>query len=831
MWGNYSFDYACSLARGRSGGLISIWGPNLFVKENIWCDEAFIIVKGRWRNTVGDCYMINLYGPHDPLAKVALWNKVLNFLQSHSGKYILFGDMNEVRSEQERRGSIFSHNKADVFNSFINNTGFIDLPMGGHMFTWTNKAGSKLSKLDKFLISKEVVSLLPDIKITSLDRLWSDHSPILLHCTKCDFGPIPFKFYHSWFNRECINEVISSKFNNLANPTDGRKLIFHEKLQALKPKIKHWVATTKSNEDSHKQVLLKDLSVLDEKIDVGLAYSNNREMRIKLLQEADTLANFEAMDMIQKARIKWDVEGDENTKFFHCLINQKRRTQSINNIMQEGVWITNPIQIKEAFLNFLKDKFKANDSSITFPPARISSTLQPFDREYLESNITMDEVKNAVWECGSDKAPGPDGFTFAFVKRYWDILKLNIFEFVSTFLSSKMMPTGSNSSFINLIPKVINPIHIKDFWPISIIGIHYKIIGKILANRLSKVVGKIVSYEQSTFIKDRQILDGPLILSEVIDWTSILINDSPTSEFNVRRGLRQRDHLSPFLFIIIMEGLHRLITDSVQSGLIRGITFGFSNLTLSHLFFTDDVVITTDWSRRDMDNIIRFFQVFYLASGLKLNIHKSNIYGIVVSTDDVHLMASNTGCVAGTLPFTYLGLPIGGNMSLNENWKPLIDKFKAKLSGWKANLLSFGGRLTLIKSVLGSLVEISHLNIQANIDKCIWSLDNDAVFTVGALRRLIDNHLLPSLVPTTTWDKTIPRKVNIEISLFEIYGGPFAYGVIALSILSSPTRIGLTGGVRGPSLEIKSVVCLSSSRPPFGSFGGTVTTSLLILTP
>ena len=141
MWGNYSFDYACSLARGRSGGLISMWDPNLFVKENIWCDEAFIIVKGRWRNTVGDCYMINLYGPHDPLAKVALWNRVWEFIQSHSGKYVLFGDMNKVRSEQECYGSIFfSQNEAEVFNSFINNVGLIDLPLGDHSFTWMNKA-------------------------------------------------------------------------------------------------------------------------------------------------------------------------------------------------------------------------------------------------------------------------------------------------------------------------------------------------------------------------------------------------------------------------------------------------------------------------------------------------------------------------------------------------------------------------------------------------------------------------------------------------------------------------------------------------------------------
>ncbi|GJR90669.1 hypothetical protein Tco_0214680 [Tanacetum coccineum] len=84
--------------------------------------------------------------------------------------------------------------------------------------------------------------------------------------------------------------------------------------------------------------------------------------------------------------------------------------------MHEGVWITNPIQIKEAFLNFFKEKFKANDSLITFPHTRTSSTLQPSDRDYLESNTTMDEVKTAAWECGSDKAPGPDGYTFTFMK-------------------------------------------------------------------------------------------------------------------------------------------------------------------------------------------------------------------------------------------------------------------------------------------------------------------------------------------------------------------------------------------------------------------------------
>ncbi|GJT14497.1 RNA-directed DNA polymerase, eukaryota, reverse transcriptase zinc-binding domain protein [Tanacetum coccineum] len=106
--------------------------------------------------------------------------------------------------------------------------------------------------------------------------------------------------------------------------------------------------------------------------------------------------------------------------------------------------------------------------------------------------------------------------------------------------------------------------------------------------------------------------------------TSILINDSPTSEFNVRRGSRQGDPLSPFLFIIIMGGLHVALSYSVRNGLIRGINISNSDINLSHLFFAGDVVITMDWSNQNLDNIIRIF--------------------------------------IGSFPFTYLGLPIGSNI-------------------------------------------------------------------------------------------------------------------------------------------------------------------------
>nr|GEX48317.1 RNA-directed DNA polymerase, eukaryota, reverse transcriptase zinc-binding domain protein [Tanacetum cinerariifolium] len=144
------------------------------------------------------------------------------------------------------------------------------------------------------------------------------------------------------------------------------------------------------------------------------------------------------------------------------------------------------------------------------------------------------------------------------------------------------------------------------------------------------------------------------------------------------------------------------LNDGIASNMFHGVRIG-SNIHLSHLFYADDVIIFSDWNQNDMKNITRILNIFYIASGLKINFHKSNVFGVGVSNSEVVSMAACTGCEAGSFPFSYLGLPIGSNTSRIANWQILIDHFNARFSGWKANLLSIGGRLTLIKSVLGSL--------------------------------------------------------------------------------------------------------------------------------
>nr|GEW70774.1 RNA-directed DNA polymerase, eukaryota, reverse transcriptase zinc-binding domain protein [Tanacetum cinerariifolium] len=105
-------------------------------------------------------------------------------------------------------GSLFSSGDATIFNSFIQDANLLDLPMGGKMFTWMNKAGTKLSKIDRFLILEDVLEAHSDIHVTILDNLWSNHNPILLDCNKIDFGPIPFHIFHSWFDCSDLVDVV-----------------------------------------------------------------------------------------------------------------------------------------------------------------------------------------------------------------------------------------------------------------------------------------------------------------------------------------------------------------------------------------------------------------------------------------------------------------------------------------------------------------------------------------------------------------------------------------------------------------------------------------------
>lgn len=184
---------------------------------------------------------------------------------------------------------------------------------------------------------------------------------------------------------------------------------------------------------------------------------------------------------------------------------------------------------------------------------------------------------------------------------------------------------------------------------------------------------------------------------------SVHVNGAPTGEFSPQRGLRQGDSLSPFLVNIAAEGLSILLSRALDMDLIKGVKIGAGGVVLTHLQVADDSILLCEAEVLEVKNLKRILRCFELLSGLRINYHKSVVSGVGVSVESMNEFASVLNCKVKRLPIKYLGLPFGANPSRKATWRPVLDKVRTKLVGWKMRLLSFAGRFSLIKSVLFSL--------------------------------------------------------------------------------------------------------------------------------
>ncbi|GJS21791.1 reverse transcriptase domain, reverse transcriptase zinc-binding domain protein [Tanacetum coccineum] len=171
----------------------------------------------------------------------------------------------------------------------------------------------------------------------------------------------------------------------------------------------------------------------------------------------------------------------------------------------------------------------------------------------------------------------------------------------------------------------------------------------------------------------------------------------------MERGLRQGDPLSPFLFLFVVEAHQIAILEAFSKGFFKGVSLAEGGVNISLLQYADDALFFGEWSRLNAKNLILILKCFENASGLKINLSKSRLFGIGVPEVDVEMVASSLGCIHDYVPFMYLGLLLGKKMRFCDGWNEVVNRFRVRLSSWKSKTLSIGGRLTLIKSILGSL--------------------------------------------------------------------------------------------------------------------------------
>ncbi|GJV46146.1 RNA-directed DNA polymerase, eukaryota [Tanacetum coccineum] len=578
LWGNYAFEYAFSPSVGYSGGILYVWDQTMFIKDSVTISDSFVAIRGTWTPTSSKLLFISVYAPQDVSQMRSLWDYISIMMDSWEGESVILGDFNEVRSEHERFGTSFNALSANVFNHFISMAGLVDLPLEGYSYTWSHKSASNMSKIDRFLISEGLLSVFPSLSAICLDMHLSDHRPILMRELFVDYGPTPFHIFHSWFSKSGFDTLVEETWRNSLFVESNNIILLKKKFQALKVAIKRWCKEDKQRSNASKSSIQSRLADLDKLFDQGKGSEGLVNESSMLLKELQAFNASFLLDMAQKAKVR--------------------------------DWVDEPL------------------------------TLASYQNEDLERTVTYDEIKCAVWDCGSNKSPGPDGFTFEFYRRYWKLIDQDVVNAVSDFFSSGKFPPGCNSLFITLIPKMQDAKVIKDFRPISLICFGVKWRGWI-QGCLNSAMG------------------------------FILVNDSPTQEFNFHKGLKQGDPLSHFLFILVMESLHLSFNNILNAGLYKGIQLNGS-LTLSHLFYADDTF-------------------------------HSKLMGIGVPQDVVTMAANSIGCATLSAPFYYLGVKIGDSSSKSCYWEDILAKISSRLSKWKLKTLSIGGRLTLLKSVLSSM--------------------------------------------------------------------------------------------------------------------------------
>jgi hypothetical protein len=304
-----------------------------------------------------------------------------------------------------------------------------------------------------------------------------------------------------------------------------------------------------------------------------------------------------------------------------------------------------------------------------------------------------------------------------------------------------------------------------------LLGCIYKIIAKVLAARLAKVIGPLISKSQTAFLKGRQLVEGVVVVNEVIDYAkktgkeclilkvdfekaydsvdwkfldymlqrfgfgekwrswmracvcggnmSILVNGSPTGEVNIKRGLKQGDPLAPLLFLLVAEGLGSIMRRAVEVNRFKPFLVGRDHYPISILQYADDTLCIGEASIGNLWALKAILRGFEMTSGLKVNFFKSCLVGINISNDFLQMASDFLNCRIGVTPFKYLGLVVGGNPRALATWEPMLKTIRGRLGRWGNKYVSFGGRIVLVNAVLSAIpiFYLSFLKMPAKVWK------------------------------------------------------------------------------------------------------------------
>lgn len=429
------------------------------------------------------------------------------------------GDFNEtLASSKHSHGSISNAalRGMQAFQSAVSSCNLTDLTCTGPAFTWTNKQSVNpiAKKLDRVLVNDHWLDKFPQSYSSFEASGVSDHTRCWVRLeTPIPGNRRPFKFFNFLASHPDFSDTVATVWEGTEPLFYSTSALyrFHKKLKLLKLVLRR---LNKNKFGNIPQRTREAFDVLCGKQQDAL--QNPTPVTFEEVAEATIVWNYwaeiEESFLRQKSRITWLLNGDQNTLFFFRIVQSRASFNLIRKLLlPSGETITDPKLIKLAaaahFESFLKQTPVVTNG--TTPPV-LSELLDyrcpPHTAQLLTHPISEAEIRHVLFSMPSSKAPGPDGFPAEFYRASWHIIKDDFGVAVQSFFMYGFLPRGVNATILTLIPKHDDAKEMKDYRPISCCNILYKVISKVLANRLKVLLPELIEPNQCAFVKGRYFL-------------------------------------------------------------------------------------------------------------------------------------------------------------------------------------------------------------------------------------------------------------------------------------------------------------------------------------